>query len=77
MRNTDNNGALAWIEPGRRFTFEDIVFWRGKEHQSFLRAAGKIDTIATPLALSTMPPLLRTCGFMTWAPIAAATKCTF
>ena len=56
MRNTDNNGALAWIEPGRRFTFEDIVFWRGKEHQSFLRAAGKIDTIVlAPHATAAFP----------------------
>jgi hypothetical protein len=39
------NESLLWIEPGRQFGFEDLVFFQGRGTQDFAARAAQIDTI--------------------------------
>ncbi len=52
--------TLTWIEAGRRFGFDDLVFWRGKPATKFAAVAGRIDTVVFgPHASAAFPAELR------------------
>lgn len=52
---------LEWIEAGRQFRFDDLVFWSGKSlGQRFEEVVGRIDTIVSgPHASAAFPEELR------------------
>ena len=52
----DQPGGLVWIEKGKVFDFDDMVFYRGKGEVPFAEVAGKIDLILTgPHATAAIP----------------------
>ena len=52
--------SLQWIEPGRRFGFDDLVFWRRRGEAPFEAVAAGIDTIVVgPHASAAFPAELR------------------
>jgi len=51
---------LIWIEAGRRFGFDELVFWQGRGRQRFAEAAAGIDTIVLgPHGSAAFPAELR------------------
>lgn len=51
---------LAWIEDGKTFGFDDLVFWQGKGVTPFAAVAAQIDTIVFgPHAVAAFPAELR------------------
>ena len=51
---------LAWIEEGRQFGFDDMVFWQGRGHEPFAQAAARVDTVVLgPHASAAFPGELR------------------
>jgi N-formylglutamate amidohydrolase len=56
----DNASDLLWIEDGRQFAFDDLVFWQSAGQQPFERAAAHIDTIVLgPHASAAFPSELK------------------
>ncbi len=52
--------SLAWIEEGRQFGFDDMVFWQGRGQESFAQAAARMDTLVLgPHASAAFPGELR------------------
>ena len=52
----DRPGGPVWVEAGKRFEFEDLVFFAGKGEVDFTEAAGSIDLIITgPHATGALP----------------------
>ncbi len=52
--------ALLWIEAGRRFGAEDLVFWQGRGRQSLSECAATVDTLVLgPHASAALPAELR------------------
>ena len=51
---------LLWIDAGRRFGFDDLVFWQARGREPFAATAGRIDTIVLgPHASAAFPSELR------------------
>lgn len=54
------NAPLLWIDAGRRFGFDDLVFWQGRGRQRWADAAARIDTIVLgPHASAAFPAELK------------------
>ena len=52
--------ALEWINAGRQFTFDDMVFWQERGQEPFAAAAARIDTIVLgPHASAAFPAELQ------------------
>lgn len=52
--------ALQWIEAGRRYRFEELVFWQGQGRQTLAEVAARIDTIVLgPHASAAFPEELK------------------
>ena len=56
----DQASDLLWIEAGRQFAFDELVFWQGARQQPFEQAAAHIDTIVLgPHASAAFPSELK------------------
>ena len=52
----DRPGGPVWVEAGKKFEFDDLVFYREKGQVGFADAAGSIDLIITgPHATGALP----------------------
>jgi hypothetical protein len=52
--------TLAWIDAGRHFTADDLVFWQGRGQEDFASVAARIDTVVFgPHASAAFPAELR------------------
>ncbi len=60
MKIMAHASELLWIEAGRQFTFEEMVFWQSAGLQPFEQAAAQIDTIVLgPHASAAFPAELK------------------
>jgi len=56
----DQASDLLWIEAGRQFAFDELVFWQSVGQQPFEQAAAHIDTIVLgPHASAAFPSELK------------------
>lgn len=56
----DDNTDLLWLDTGRRFGIEELVFWRGRGREPFEAAAGRIRTVVLgPHASAAFPAELQ------------------
>lgn len=86
MDGWSDKGTLSWIATGKRFGFEEMVFWSGKGRESFATARDRFDLVITgphasagfPAELADFVPIEFTCrkqfdySDLSMAPLARA-----